>query len=157
MTPNIPALDTDNPYSDAEFVIYSTTEDMVEYDAQTELGEHTGFVGIGLWARYPEDGVEIPLFSQSEQGVWLSLDADQSLNSDDEVVSDAFTGALAHLTDDGVGGGWGGINEDTWGEMSEAEQYIVGQFRHALIGGRPAPEVVLAIQACEGRVGVDDE
>lgn len=157
MSPNIPALDSENPYSSAEFVIYSTTEDMVNYEPQTELGQETGIVGIGLWARYPDDGIEIPLYSQSEQGVWLSMDADQSLNSRDEVVSEAFTHAIAYLTEKDVANGWGNVCEETWDELNDEERYLVSQFRHALIGGQPAPELVLAMEACKEQVGVGND
>jgi hypothetical protein len=142
-------MDDGNPYKDAEFVIYQSRTDHVQYEPATEIAEETGRVGVGLWARYED--IEIPLFSRSEQGVWYSLSAEIAKNSDSHRVSDAFIQAVGGLTDEQVADGWLGVEPDVWERLSDAEQEIVAQFRHAIVGGSPAPECVLAVRECETR------
>lgn len=146
--------DNKTMFDDGVFVIYSTTEEDVLFNAQTEFGEETGFVDMSLWVRYPEDGIEIPIFSQSEQGAWLSMDTDVSENTSDAVVSNAFVKALAHLTDDtDATNEWGGVEEVTWNTLSKQEQFMIGHVRNTLSNISPPPELLLLIESCRNRIG----
>lgn len=150
-------VDNKTMFDDGVFVIYSETEEDVLFDAQTEFGKETGFVGVSLWVRQPDDGIEIPIFSQSEQGTWLSMDADVSENTSDAVVSDAFIEALAHFTGDtDATNGWGGVVEDTWDMLSKQERFMIGHVRNALLHGSPPPELLLLIESCRNRCGIMD-
>lgn len=153
--PTDDAVDShNNPYRDAEFIIYQSTAEDVHFEPKTELGQETGIHALSFWARYEDEGREIPLFITSEQGSWLSFDVNTSKNNTDRYVSHEFVEAIAQLTDDNDAG-WGNAPESLYEHLSLAEKVMVSQFQLTLIEGSPPPEVILVIEEMEERVSDD--
>jgi hypothetical protein len=141
--PHIPALDEPNPLEGATLVIYSTHKGQVEYEPRTPVGQETGYVGIGLWARFEDEGAEIPLYTRAEEGTWLSLSVDIAENTTDVEVSQAFYNAVSQL--------WDGVDEDTWNQLTIPEKYIHGRLRDCVVTTNMTPEAAGVIELCKER------
>lgn len=140
---------TDEPLFDgAELVIYSSdleqNHDFDEADGIPGWCKETNLGSVGLWARWPGDGYEIPLFSAAPFGVWLSLDASFYENTTWEPVTEAFVEALADP--------WATTAEQHEA-MTDAEKLVSNMLRHSVIEGTPSPEMFGVIEWCEERAG----
>ena len=135
-------------FEDADLVIYSTDEEFAEYEPSTDWGQELGIVSFSLWARYED--AEIPIWSQSEEGTWLSLDRESYHPDPADPVSASFVEAVAGMPDEDIGGGWGGVEEDVYDACSGIEQLLVRRLNLALIMQRPA-EAFGIVEWCENR------
>lgn len=150
-------------WDDAELVIYTSGADHAEDpDAPyTPWGQALGLVTYSLWARFEDDEVEIPIYSASETGVWLSMSSRQFHPDPAEPVSDAFIQAVVNMVDEDVGEGWGDPTEDAFEAMSDVEKQLWGSTRWAFIK-MESPEAAGVIDWCQKRAsgageGEDDD
>ena len=135
-------------FEDAELVIYTSGDAHAEFEPATEWAQELGVISFSLWARY--DDAEIPIWNQSEEGSWLSLDREVYHPDPADPVSDAFIEAVAGMPDEDIGGGWGGIEKDTYDACSDVEQLLVHRLNHALLMQRP-PEAFGVVEWCQSR------
>lgn len=156
MSPNIPAVEHANeapesPFDDAELVIY-TAEPKDGYEPQTDWGDQLGLVSYSLWARWEDEGTEIPLYHKSETGAWFSLDTESFEPAPGEPVSDAFVEAICNMVDEDVGDGWGDPTEAVWDAMRDVEKAIWQSLKWAFLS-MEADEAALVIDWCTKRGG----
>lgn len=141
-------------FNDAEMVIYTTDVDDVEFEPETEWAKELDITAFSLWARFEE--AEIPLWSQSEQGSWLSLRKTTYSHEPADPVSGAFIECVATLVDEDMGGGWGGVEEEPFNEMADAEKMVFGRIRMALHEQQP-PEAIGVLEWCRDRYSEESD
>ena len=159
MSPQM-ALDGDEAeseslFDDAELVLYTAERDHAEYEPSTEWGQELDLVSFSLWARFEEEGQEIPIWAQAEEGCWFSLSADVYGPDEAEPVSDAFVDAVADLVEDGDTE-WGTTASDLYEDLSGPEQLIWQRLQMALYRQDP-PEALAVVQWCDDRAAQDGE
>lgn len=142
------ASDMDEPddrpqlFVDAELVIYWTEIDDTEFGDEAAVGD-TDLAGVSLWARYEDEGREVPLFSCYPNGGWLSLSVDVSGDIDHaEPVSEAFVDVNGHPWE---------ITEEVWEDMPDRERVISHSLRWSVLKGNPIPEQVGVWEWCRER------
>lgn len=141
--------DPQSPFDDAELVIYTAEADHAEYEPSTDWGQDLDMVSFSLWARFEDDGQEIPIWIQSEEGCWLSLSTDVYGPDEPDPVSDSFIDAVADLTHDGDTE-WGTTSEEQFDQLSGPEKLIWHRLQMALYQHRP-PEALAVIHWCDER------
>jgi len=141
--------DTESAFANAELVLYTAETEHAEYAPATEWGQDLGLVSFSLWARFEDEGQEIPIWAQAEEGCWFSLSTDVYGPDEAECVSDAFVGAVADLVVDDETE-WGTTTTDRYEELSGPEQLIWQRLQFALYRQRP-PEALAVIQWCDER------
>lgn len=163
MTPNISAMDdakeqiqSDNPFSDAELVIYTSTAEWAEGKPTHDVLGELGLTSFSLWARWEEDNVEIPILGEASWHMWYSLSSDVFQPDPADPVSDAFVSGIVEMVDEDVGDGWGDIDPETWENMRDVEQYITHLTREAFLK-MENPEPALIIDWCKNNRGRGDE
>ena len=131
---------SDMDLDDIQLVLYTSNEDKISVEPQTDVGQELGHVSVSLWARNESENKEVPLFSFSEVGDWNSLNADVYENTSDERVSDEFIEAGAHAFDEDA-------LEECFVEMSAVERFIFNSMRHAIVEMNH-PEAMLVVEWC---------
>lgn len=151
----IPALEEVDGglYDGADLIVYTADAEHAEYEPATEWGQDLGIVSFSLWARF--DDHEIPIWSQAEEGHWLSLSPEVYGPDEPDTVSEAFVHAVADLLDDEGTEGWGNTTESTFEAMEPVEQLLWHRIRLALFQQRP-PEALQVVRWCAEADGRDD-
>lgn len=135
-------------WDDAELVVYQTDADDVESDPVTEWGQHLGVISYSLWARYEDRETEVPIYSASETGVWLSMSSSVFSHGAGKPVSEAFVEAVSNMVDEDVGDGWGDPTEDAFERMTDVEKQLWGAVRWAFLK-MDSPEAAGVIDWCQ--------
>lgn len=141
------------PWDGAELVIYSADADHAEDpDAPyTPWGKGLGVVSYSLWARFEDEGKELPIYSAAETGVWLSMSAREYHPDPAEPVSDAFIKAVVNMVDEETGEGWGDPTEESFEAMEPIERQLFGTVRWAFLK-MESPEAAMVIDWCQKQV-----
>lgn len=160
---NIPAMDdakeqitADNPFNDAELILYTSTAEWAEGEPTHDVLGELGLASFSLWARWEEDNVEIPILGEASWHMWYSLSAEGFNPDPSDPVSDAFVSGIVEMVDEEVDDGWGDINPETWENMRDVEQYIVHLTRDAFLK-MDNPEPALIIDWCKNNRERGDE
>lgn len=144
------------PWDDAELVIYSADTEWAQEEPTHKSLEELDLVSFSLWARWDDQGVEVPILAEASWHIWYSLSADSFAPDEAEPVSDAFVRAIVEMVDEDVGEGWGDVTEDTWEDVRDVEKYILHLTQQGFLtmeGAEPA----LVIDWCEKRHGQGDD
>lgn len=141
-------VESENPFSDAELVIYTATAEYASEEPTHEILQDLGLVSFSLWARFEDGTVEIPIVGEASWHIWYSLSQEVYQPDPADPVSDAFVESICEMVDEDVGDGWGAVTEETWAEMRDVEQYIVSLTRNAFLK-MDCPEPALIIDWCK--------
>lgn len=146
------------PWDDAELVVYSADVDHAEDPnaPYTPRGEGTGAVSFSLWARFEDEGTEIPIYVWAETGVWMSLDAEQYHPDPATPVSDAFVEAVVNMVAEEVGNGWGDPTEETFEAMTDVEKQLWGATQWSFLKMDSA-EAAMVIDWCQKQAEATDD
>jgi len=145
-------LTTDNPFDDAELVIYTSDTEYAKEQPTHENLQELELVSFSLWARWDSDGVEIPILGEASWHMWYSLSQEVFQPDPAEPVSDAFIASMAE---------WGTAGTDTdspitrenWENMKDVEQYILHLTIEAAVSmDNPEPNLIIdwCIQQSKG-------
>lgn len=138
-----------SPLEGAELVLYSAEAEWAEQEPTHEILRDLDLASWSLWARFEEDGVEIPLVGEASWHIWYSLSADTWNPDPAEPVSDAFKRSIAQMVDEDVGEGWGDIQQDVWESLTDLEKYVHHIVRMGYLeadGAEPAMVVDWCVQ-----------
>lgn len=125
--------DPRNPFEDAELVIYTMTAgDAVSEPTHPAL-QDLNLWSWSLWARWEDEGVEVPLLGESSGISWFSLSQESFYPNPADPISDAFVMAVAQMADDSIGGGWGDFDKEYWDAMPDVEKYILQNVRRGFL------------------------
>lgn len=152
----LPTEPPESPFDDAEMVLYTTDAEEAEADPRTEWGKHLGLVSFSLWARFEDEEKEIPVYSASETGVWMSLSSEVYHPDPAEPLSDAFVQAVVNMVNEDVGEGWGDPTEETFEAMPDVEKQLFGSTRWTFLT-MESPEAAMLIDWCQKRFGGDGD
>lgn len=151
---HIPAMDTgkdklheDNPLHDAELVLYTSDAEWAEENPTHDILKELGLTSFSLWARWDDDGVEIPILGEASWHIWYSLSEAVFSPDPAEPVSDAFISGICEMVDDDGEKEWGAVNEETWENIPDVERYILHLTRSAFLE-MDNPEPALIIDWC---------
>lgn len=136
------------PWDDAELVIFTADEEWAKGEPKHEPLEKLGLVSFSLWARWEDDGVEIPILAESSWHTWYSVNPDSFEPDEADRVSDAFIASIVEMVDEDVGDGWGDVTEETYMNMRAVEKYIWQLTREAFLKAQNA-EPAMIIDWCE--------
>jgi hypothetical protein len=59
-------LHEDNPLHDAELVLYTSDAEWAEENPTHDILKELGLTSFSLWARWDDDGVEIPILGEPD-------------------------------------------------------------------------------------------
>lgn len=144
-----------NPFQGADLVLYSAEATEVSVDPATEVLEELDLISWSLWARFEDDGVELPIVGESSNHVWYSLSPETFHPDPADAVSEAFATVVAQMVDDDIGDGWGDIQDDVWSDLSDLERYVVNLVKHGFLT-MEAAEPALVIDWCQQQTEVTD-
>ena len=140
----------EGPFDGADLVIYTTDADDAESDPKTEWGQALGVVSYSLWARFEDEGIELPIYAASETGAWLSLSSENFHPDPATPVSDAFVRAIVNMVDEDTGDGWGDPTRPIFEAMSAVERQLFGAVQWGFLQFE-ADEAALVIDRCQKR------
>lgn len=141
----------ENPFDNAQLVLYAAEAEWADQEPTHEMLEKLGLVSWSLWARWEDEGVEIPIVGEASWHMWYSLSAEEWRPDPAEPVSDAFATAIVQMVDEAAGGGWGDIEEDVWVQLPDLEKYVVHLVRGGFLS-MDAAEPALIIDWCQQEV-----
>lgn len=125
-------LEGENPFAGADLVLYRAEAADAEVEPATDALQSLDLISWSLWARFEDDGVELPIVGESSNHVWYSLSPEEFHPDPATRVSEEFAVAVTQMVQ-GEGEDWGNIEEDVWEALPALERYVVNLVRHGFL------------------------